>query len=120
MEAGEWFEDDIGAGSSPSPGLAHAPPFLAAAGPAPHLGWRLNPAVWGRRPRQLSRQRGTRSPVPRCPQIISVIHPDNSRSPRVAVTLGMRLERQIVNPVLNRWVTRRVNGWHRRADPAPP
>lgn len=35
----------------------------------------------------------------RLPELISIIHPENERSKRVAIKLGMRLRRQIHNPV---------------------
>ncbi|MFI5955198.1 GNAT family N-acetyltransferase [Cryptosporangium sp. NPDC051539] len=83
-------------------GLAYLPPFLAAAGPAPELGWRLDPEVWGLglateaavAARDDAFRRGHA-------EIVSVIHPENTRSQRVAVKLGFRLSRQIVNPRLD-------------------
>jgi len=87
-------------------GLAHVPPFLAAAGPAPELGWRLTRSAWGRgyateaalaaRDDAFSRLGLT--------QVVSIIHPDNARSQRVATKLGMSRTRQIDNPLLGRTV----------------
>ncbi len=83
-------------------GLAYVPPLLSAAGSAPELGWRLDPAVWGR-------GLATEASIAACddafgrleqPEVISIIHPRNERSQRVAVKLGMRRDRQIDNPVL--------------------
>jgi len=83
-------------------GLAFPPPFLAAAGPAPELGWRLDPACWGR---GLATEAATAArdhafTTLALPEVISIIHPANTRSQRVAAKLGMTLSRQIDNPVL--------------------
>lgn len=97
-------------------GLAHVPPFLAAAGPAPELGWRLDPAVWGRGLATEAAIAARDDTFGRLalPEIISIIHPDNERSQRVAMKLGMHRERQIDNPVIDR----RVDVWQLRADRA--
>ena len=91
-------------------GPAFEPPFLAAAGSSPELGWRLDPAHWGR-------GLATEAATAACdhaftrlglPELISVIHPDNARSQRVAAKLGMTPARQIDNPVLGL----KVDVWH--------
>jgi RimJ/RimL family protein N-acetyltransferase len=85
-------------------GLAHVPPFLAAAGPAPELGWRLDPVFWGRglaTEAAIAARDHALGPLG-LPQLISIIHPDNDRSRRVAVKLGMHRERQIHNPAIDR------------------
>lgn len=87
-------------------GLAHVPPFLAAAGPAPELGWRLDPAFWGRglATEAAAAARDHALGPLALPEIISIIHPNNERSQRVAAKLGMRRERKIHNSVINRLV----------------
>jgi RimJ/RimL family protein N-acetyltransferase len=94
-------------------GLAYVPPFLSAAGSAPELGWRLDPAVWGRGLATEASIAARDDAFGRLqqPEVISVIHPGNERSQRVAVKLGMRRERQIENPVLGI----EVDVWHLRA-----
>lgn len=83
-------------------GLAHVPPFLAAAGPAPELGWRLDPAHWGRGLATEAALAARDDALGRLglPEIVSIIHPQNVRSQRVAAKLGMTRQRQIENPVL--------------------
>lgn len=83
-------------------GLAHVPPFLAAAGPAPELGWRLDRSVWGRglATEAAAAARDDAFVGLGLPEIISIIHPENERSRRVAVKLGMREHLRIENPVL--------------------
>jgi RimJ/RimL family protein N-acetyltransferase len=98
-------------------GLAHVPPFLAAAGTAPELGWRLDPEVWGRGLATEAALAARDDAFGRLalPEVISIIHPDNTRSHRVASKLGMRRQHQIDNPVIGRL----VDVWHLRADLAP-
>ena len=83
-------------------GLAFVPPFLAAAGPAPELGWRLDPDYWGRGLATEAATAARDDAFTRLalPEVISVIHPGNARSQRVAAKLGMTPARQIHNPVL--------------------
>jgi RimJ/RimL family protein N-acetyltransferase len=83
-------------------GLAYVPPFLAAAGPHPELGWRLDPAVWGRGLATEAARAARDDAFGRLglPEVISIIHPGNVRSQRVAGKLGMTVGRQVVNPVL--------------------
>ncbi len=87
-------------------GLAHVPPFLSAAGPAPELGWRFSPSAWGYGYATEAARAARDDAFGRLglTQIISIIHPDNVRSQRVATKLGMHLDRQIENPVLGRMV----------------
>ncbi|MGH3784787.1 MAG: GNAT family N-acetyltransferase [Pseudonocardiaceae bacterium] len=99
-------------------GLAYVPPFLAAAGSAPELGWRLDPAEWGRGLATEAAIAARDDAFGRLalPEIVSIIHPENQRSQRVATKLGMRRQRQIENPVIGI----QVDVWHRTADlPAP-
>jgi RimJ/RimL family protein N-acetyltransferase len=97
-------------------GLAFVPPFLSAAGSAPELGWRLDPAVWGCGLATEASIAARDDAVGRLEQsqLISVIHPHNQRSQRVAVKLGMSRQRQIENPVLGI----EVDVWHLDADRA--
>jgi RimJ/RimL family protein N-acetyltransferase len=83
-------------------GLAYVPPFLAAAGSAPELGWRLERSSWGRglaTEAAVAARDDAFSRV-RLAEVISVIHPENARSHRVAAKLGMERWRVIENPVL--------------------
>ena len=83
-------------------GLAYPPPFLAAAGSAPELGWRLDPEHWGRGLATEASSAARDDAFTRLglPQMISIIHPNNLRSQRVALKLGMVHDHQIANPVL--------------------
>lgn len=87
-------------------GLAHVPPFLAAAGSSPELGWRLDRAAWGRGLATEAAEAARDDAVGRLgvPDLISIIHPENVRSQRVAEKLGMHRARSIENPVLDREV----------------
>jgi RimJ/RimL family protein N-acetyltransferase len=83
-------------------GLAHVPPYLSAAGSSPELGWRLDPDMWGR---GLATEAATAARDDafgrlHLPEVISIIHPDNIRSRRIAEKLGMSRDRQVLNPVL--------------------
>ena len=99
-------------------GLAHVPPFLAAAGDCPELGWRLSRSAWGRGYATEAALAARDDAFGRLglSAIISIIHPDNHRSERVAIKLGMHRDRQIENPVLGR----AVSVWGLRADEAWP
>ena len=92
-------------------GLAYVPPFLSAAGSAPELGWRLAPASWGRGLATEAALAARDDAFGRLavPEIISIIHPENGRSQRVAVKLGMQLRQRIENPVIGI----EVDVWHR-------
>lgn len=83
-------------------GLGFVPPFLATAGEAPELGWRLDPAFWGRG-LATEAARAARDDAfdrLRLPEVISIIHPSNARSQRVAAKLGMDRWKVITNPML--------------------
>lgn len=101
-------------------GLAFPPPFLAAAGPSPELGWRLDPAHWGRglATEAAAAARDHAFTQLALPEVISIIHPANTRSQRVAAKLGMTRIRQIDNPALGI----KTDVWHlpapRRLPPA--
>lgn len=94
-------------------GLAHVPPFLAAAGPAPELGWRLGRSAWGR---GLATEAATLARDDAfhrlgLGEIISIIHPENERSQRVAVKIGMERRERIENPATGI----EVDVWHQVA-----
>ena len=98
-------------------GLAGAgllPAALSAAGPAPELGWRLARVAWGRGLATEAAYAAREDAFERLavPEIVSVIHPENVRSQRVAAKLGMRVERSIRNPIIDRV----VDVWAQRAD----
>jgi RimJ/RimL family protein N-acetyltransferase len=103
---GPWAVQSLEAGTQGRflgfTGLAHVPPFLAAAGPGPELGWRLDPAVWGRGLATEAALAARDDAIARVGPggVISIIHPDNVRSRRVATKIGMHLQRQVLNPVL--------------------
>lgn len=85
-------------------GLMHLPPYLAAAGPGPELGWRLAREAWGR---GLATEAATAARDDAfgrlgLTRLISIIHPDNTRSQRVATKLGLRREHQVHNPAIGR------------------
>ncbi len=85
-------------------GFAHLPPFLAAAGEGPELGWRLGRAAWGRGLATEAARAALAAGLAERPQaeVISVIHPQNERSQSVAAKLGMHLDRSVPNPLLGR------------------
>jgi len=83
-------------------GIAHVPPFLAAAGPAPELGWRLDRSAWGHGLATEAARAARDDAYGRLGllEVVSIIHPENERSRRVAAKLGMHKERWIANPAL--------------------
>jgi RimJ/RimL family protein N-acetyltransferase len=96
-------------------GVAY-PSFLPELADRPELGWRLARPVWGRdvateAARAARADAFTRLGLER---LISIIHPENERSRRVAVKLGMTFERQVFNPV----VGQAVDVWQTVARPA--
>lgn len=87
-------------------GLAYVPPSLAAAGPAPELGWRLERSAWGRGLATEAAAVARDDALGRLGQaeLISIIHPENARSQRVAEKIGFKRARTIKNPLLGREV----------------
>jgi RimJ/RimL family protein N-acetyltransferase len=84
-------------------GVAY-PTFLPELAQRPELGWRLGRAVWGR---GLATEAATAARDDaferlEVPELISVIHPENRRSQSLATKLGMSIEHQIHNPILDR------------------
>jgi RimJ/RimL family protein N-acetyltransferase len=81
-------------------GVAY-PTFLPELAARPEIGWRLAPVAWGRglateAARAASEDAFTRLELP---ELISIIHPGNVRSRRVATKLGMAIEGQVDNPL---------------------
>jgi RimJ/RimL family protein N-acetyltransferase len=80
------------------------PAFLPELASRPELGWRLSRDAWGR---GLATEAGAAArdnafDTLRLPELISIIHPENTRSQRVATKLGMALSQQVHNPVISR------------------
>jgi RimJ/RimL family protein N-acetyltransferase len=84
-------------------GVAY-PTFLPAVAARPELGWRLARETWGHgyATEAAAAARDDARDRLGLDHLISIIHPDNERSQRVAAKLGMQIESQIFNPVLDR------------------
>jgi RimJ/RimL family protein N-acetyltransferase len=80
-------------------GVAY-PTFLPELAARPELGWRLAPRAWGRGLATEAAQAAAGDAFTRLglPGLISIIHPGNARSRRVAAKLGMEIEGQVDNP----------------------
>jgi RimJ/RimL family protein N-acetyltransferase len=99
-------------------GLAYPPPSMAGLAERPELGWRLAREAWGAgyateaaliaRDDALERIGAT--------GLISIIHPQNTRSQRVATKLGMAASFRIHNPLLGL----DVDVWELAPDAAHP
>jgi RimJ/RimL family protein N-acetyltransferase len=87
-------------------GLAMIPPYLSGAGAGPELGWRLKRTAWGRGLATESSMAARDDAFGRLglPEIVSIIHPENARSQRVAGKLGFQLRGLIDNAVIGRKV----------------
>lgn len=87
-------------------GIAYLPPHLAEAGDAPELGWRLERASWGSGLASEAAVVARDDAVERLghAELISIIHPENVRSQRVAEKIGFRRGGAIHNPLLGRLV----------------
>jgi RimJ/RimL family protein N-acetyltransferase len=83
-------------------GLAHLPPFLSEAGTGPEIGWRLARHAWGQGLATEAVIAARDDALARLglKELISVIHPGNQRSRRVAEKLDLHPARQVLNPVL--------------------
>jgi RimJ/RimL family protein N-acetyltransferase len=84
-------------------GVAH-PTFLPALAARPELGWRLTREAWGR---GLATEAATAArdhafATLGLAELISIIHPENARSRRVATKLGMTLTEHVRVPALER------------------
>jgi RimJ/RimL family protein N-acetyltransferase len=84
-------------------GVAH-PSFLPELEARPELGWRLARESWGHgfATEAALTARDDAFNRLRLPELISIIHPDNTRSQRVAAKCGMTIERQVFNAFLAR------------------
>ena len=80
------------------------PSFLPELADRPELGWRLSRIAWGRGYATEAARAALQDAFERLalPELISIIHPDNARSQRLATKLGMTVERRVHNPVLER------------------
>jgi RimJ/RimL family protein N-acetyltransferase len=89
-------------------GVAY-PVFLPELADRPELGWRLASSSWGHGYATEAALAARDDAFTRLalPELISIIHPDNTRSRRVATKLSMTRERQIPNP----FVARDVDIW---------
>ena len=102
-------------------GLAY-PTFLPEVAARPEIGWRLASRAWGRGLATEGAQAAAEDAFTRLelPQLISIIHPANHRSQRVARKLGMTLERQVEHPareeLVDVWVLDRSTGSRRRSE----
>jgi RimJ/RimL family protein N-acetyltransferase len=82
------------------------PTFLPELATRPELGWRLARLAWGRglATEAATAVRDSALGALGLAELISIIHPDNVRSQRVATKLGMTLERHVHNPAFDRGV----------------
>jgi RimJ/RimL family protein N-acetyltransferase len=84
-------------------GVAY-PTFLPELATRPELGWRLSSASWGHGFATEAALAARDDAFTRLalPELISIIHPANPRSQRVAEKAGMKIERQVHNDFLDR------------------
>jgi RimJ/RimL family protein N-acetyltransferase len=84
-------------------GVAY-PTFLPELATRPELGWRLSSSAWGHGFATEAALAARDDAFTRLalPELISIVHPDNIRSRRVASKAGMTIERQTPNPVIGR------------------
>jgi RimJ/RimL family protein N-acetyltransferase len=87
-------------------GLAYPPPFLAGVEGRPELGWRLARSSWGLGYATEAAVRARDDALGRlgATDLMSIIHPENERSQRVARKLGMHVGFTIHNPLIDRVV----------------
>jgi RimJ/RimL family protein N-acetyltransferase len=90
-------------------GVAY-PGFLPELATRPELGWRLASSSWGSGYATEAALAARDDAFTRLglTELISIIHPDNARSRRVAEKAGMTIERQVHNETLGR----DVDVWH--------
>src|SRR5437763_9633668 len=98
-------------------GLGYAT-FLPQLAHRVEIGWRLGRAAWGRglATEGALAARDHAFGVLRLEELISIIHPDNERSRRVAAKLGMVVTELVDNPVIGR----QVEVWRITPDRATP
>lgn len=82
-------------------GIAY-PAFLAAVADRPELRWRLARSAWGSGYATEAAYAVRDEAFDRLgfAELISIIHPDNARSRRIAEKLAMVVEKQVHNPVI--------------------
>jgi RimJ/RimL family protein N-acetyltransferase len=82
-------------------GLAY-PRFVPALAERVEIGWRLARGAWGRglASEGAAAVRDEAFAVLKLPEVISIIHPDNGRSRRVAEKLGMAVCERVVHPLI--------------------
>jgi RimJ/RimL family protein N-acetyltransferase len=99
IEAGEG-EGDLAGHLLGFAGVAY-PTFLPELATRPELGWRLGRSAWGRGYATEAAEAARDDAFTRLalPELISIIHPENVRSQRVAAKLGMGIEGQVLSPV---------------------
>ncbi|HTT94444.1 MAG TPA: GNAT family N-acetyltransferase [Solirubrobacterales bacterium] len=84
-------------------GVAY-PSYLPEVADRPELGWRLSPAAWGKGYATEAAFAARDDAFGRLglPALISIIHPENQPSRRVATKLGMSIQSQVFNAVHDR------------------
>jgi len=84
-------------------GVAY-PSFLPEVADRPELGWRLARDAWGQGLATEAATAARDDAFSRMglDEVVSIIHPENARSRRLATKLGMSIERRVHNPVLAR------------------
>lgn len=84
-------------------GVAY-PTFLPPLAERPEIGWRLGRAAWGHGFATEAALAARDDALTRLalPELISIIHPENARSQRVAAKLGMSVEQRIFHAPLGR------------------
>ena len=82
------------------------PTFLPHLATRPELGWRLAHHAWGRglATEAAEAARNHAFDTLNLPELISIIHPHNTRSQRVATKVGMTIAEHVHNPILDRLV----------------
>ena len=100
-------------------GVAY-PTFLPDLATRPELGWRLSSTSWGQGFATEAALAARDDAFTRLalPELISIVHPDNERSRRVASKVGMTVEGQIWNATIERDVDvwqRATSGWGRQS-----
>jgi RimJ/RimL family protein N-acetyltransferase len=96
-------------------GVAY-PAYLPEVADRPELGWRLGSGAWGHGYATEAALAARDDAFTRLglPSLISIIHPENERSRRVATKLGMSIQFQVFNQVHDR----KVDIWGRDASRA--
>jgi RimJ/RimL family protein N-acetyltransferase len=114
MWAVESLEPELSGSCLGFIGIAY-PKFLPELASQPEIGWRLAQRAWGRglATEGALAAREYALSVLRLGALISIIHPENTRSQRVAQKLGMTVFKHVHNPHMDRevevWQTRVAN-----------